>query len=308
MLYLWYFLTGLLIFSTTAGFLGKYHCFLNLFSHFRQQYFYLSLLLFISLIYIGPLPYLALLAAALFICIMLNGEQIFYYYLGRYNFIDEDLQLPTLKVFFSNIYKNNHQFDRVLSQIEELKANFVAIVEFTPEHKIGLESLNKNYNYSYEHCREDGFGMAFYSQYPFELVHQSRQFDIPFLIFRVQHSAKAFHLAIFHPPPPLFADWARIFEVQIQELTDLIHGKDAIVVGDFNASPWCYHFQQFLKKTRLQDPREIFGINFSWMKHSPLALPIDHILASDTFQFADFQVLPSNGSDHRSVLAEILIK
>src|SRR3989339_350749 len=291
---IWLFFSTLLIIATFFGAVAKFHWFFNLWTHFRVQYFLLSGVLIFSSTYLSKIPHEEIFGFLLLICFCWNGILILPYFKFKKIETKNLLSLQkfkNLKIFFSNFYKNNYHTSLLLKQIEKENPDFVGIVEFNEQQKLGFEPLNENYPYSADICRNDGFGLAFYSKFPFEKIYQSLFENQPFFILKILQPQKTFHVTIAHPPPPKAINEAKIFQEQLKELTEQIKGKDMIVIGDFNASPWCYHFQKFLKNTNLQNPRKIFGLKFSWMRLTPFFLPIDHILASTNFAFTNFQIL-----------------
>ncbi len=315
---IWYFFTILLIIANIFAFLARFHFFFDLWSHFRVQYFLLGFSLIVSSFLIPPPS----LSGGLLAFIILGSIGNLYFILPYLKFrkkrpiarasemksrCDKN-DLCDLKILFSNIYRDNFKFANLFNQIDEKKPDVIAIVEFAEHHKKAFEALDKGYDYKFELVRLDGFGMAFYSKYPFEEIYRSIEMDIPFLIFKVSDPTKFFHIAILHPPPPIFKDWFEIFDFQLKELTEQIsiqNLKNTIIAGDLNASVFGHFYKRFIKENNLLDPRKFFGLNLSWAKSTPFFLPIDHILTTKNFQFKQFEILNNVGSDHRSIFVEI---
>lgn len=308
MLYLWIFFSSLLILATIFATFAKKHWFFDLWTHFRPQYYLLSIVLIFLNPYVPDFNHKNLLLAFIIFTLIINGKEIFPYF---------KLLKPTLsqrglgdfRILFQNIYKENIKTNKLINLINEQNPDIAAIVEYRSCHDMDLHAIKSKYENFWGICLDNGFGMALFSKYKFELIYKGGFEHMPFAIFKIFHPKKPFLFTIFHPSPPMSQTWAKAFQSQIKELESEIKklNQDIIVVGDFNASPWGWHFKNFLKQTNLQDPRKIFGFNFSWMRSTPFFLPIDHILSSQSFKFQNFKICKSVGSDHRGLIAEIKI-
>jgi endonuclease/exonuclease/phosphatase (EEP) superfamily protein YafD len=79
-----------------------------------------------------------------------------------------------------------------------------------------------------------------------------------------------------------------------------------LVLGDFNAAPWGYVVRTIERRGSV---RAATGAAGTWPSVLPgqLRIPIDHIMAGPGLSFVSREVLPSAGSDHRPVAAEIAV-
>ena len=81
-----------------------------------------------------------------------------------------------------------------------------------------------------------------------------------------------------------------------------------IVTGDFNSTPWSANYRWFVAQTGLIDTQQGLGPQPSWPTELPyLGIPIDHVLTSRTIATAKRRIGRWNGSDHRPVVADLLI-
>jgi endonuclease/exonuclease/phosphatase (EEP) superfamily protein YafD len=94
------------------------------------------------------------------------------------------------------------------------------------------------------------------------------------------------------------ADWAAIQD------------GPAIVVGDFNATPWSYPFRRLMASTDLIDSARGFGLELSYPADSNLLLriSIDHLLHSPDFVVVDRQLGPAMGSDHFPLIVDLAVR
>lgn len=84
-----------------------------------------------------------------------------------------------------------------------------------------------------------------------------------------------------------------------------------VILGDFNATPYCAAYKQLVKSLDLRNARDGFGIYPSWPTFLPtpfLRIPIDHVLVSGAIAVHNFRTLTSVGSDHLPTLTDISIK
>ena len=86
------------------------------------------------------------------------------------------------------------------------------------------------------------------------------------------------------------------------------HVLDAVVLGDFNATPWNDAFQAMRRECGLSAGSTRWWLP-SWPDPLPglLRVPIDHVLVGGDLTVVDARLGPSIGSDHRPVLATIRV-
>jgi endonuclease/exonuclease/phosphatase (EEP) superfamily protein YafD len=87
------------------------------------------------------------------------------------------------------------------------------------------------------------------------------------------------------------------------------HGP-AIVVGDFNATPWSYPFRRLVSSTELSNSARGFGLDLSYPAdgHPLIRVPIDHLLFSDGLAVVDRRLGPAMGSDHFPLTVDLALE
>lgn len=109
-----------------------------------------------------------------------------------------------------------------------------------------------------------------------------------------------------------FAGMERAVEARRAAMTELAYeldsvgGLPAIVAGDFNATADSSLFDPLRERFLVGFERAGRGYGYTW----PAGLPgirIDHVLASPDWEFTDAVVGPDLGSDHRPVIAEVVL-
>jgi endonuclease/exonuclease/phosphatase (EEP) superfamily protein YafD len=82
--------------------------------------------------------------------------------------------------------------------------------------------------------------------------------------------------------------------------------RPAVLMGDFNLTPWAPSFATLLEETGLKDTSRLRGLSATWISRNPLfGLFIDHILVSADVEALESKVGPFVGSDHRPVIARL---
>ncbi|GGB35132.1 hypothetical protein GCM10011316_04080 [Roseibium aquae] len=85
-----------------------------------------------------------------------------------------------------------------------------------------------------------------------------------------------------------------------------------VVMGDWNTSPWSYHFGQTLSQTGLNTrfpsgfpiaTRFFFDYRLRWI----LGAPVDHIAVSPGVDLSNVSVGPDVGTDHRPLIADLTL-
>jgi endonuclease/exonuclease/phosphatase (EEP) superfamily protein YafD len=99
-------------------------------------------------------------------------------------------------------------------------------------------------------------------------------------------------------------------DIQMHEIAKRIaqSKKLTILAGDFNCTPWCYIFTDFVKESGLLDSRLNKGIQPTWPTMLPyMLIPIDHVFMSPAIKCADRSVQDDCGSDHFPVLCKFTL-
>ena len=91
-----------------------------------------------------------------------------------------------------------------------------------------------------------------------------------------------------------------------QEIKD--RGRPAIVLGDLNDVAWSPTTLQLMKAGDLLDPRRGRGFYNTYPARWPgFRYPLDYVFCTRHFRICSMRVLPSFGSDHLPLVAELVI-
>ncbi len=165
------------------------------------------------------------------------------------------------------------------------------------------------YPYVIAQPREDNFGIAIHSRYPFEWseFHRFGSLDLPSIVALVKLDAQPLIFVLSHPAPPISETLTIHRNNQMQDLTTFIAEQNAMVIvaGDFNVTSWSPFFKDWLQTANLWDSRHGFGVQPTWpTRNWWIRVPIDHILVSPGIIVHFRAIGPDIGSDHFPVILD----
>ncbi|MFP4058667.1 MAG: endonuclease/exonuclease/phosphatase family protein [Candidatus Brocadiia bacterium] len=216
---------------------------------------------------------------------------------------------PRLRLLSANVATANRQHRRFLDAVAREEPDLVLVMEVNAAWAAALQPLREAYPHVIERVREDNFGIAFYSRLPVErlLVRRLGGSGVPAVVARLSLEGTALTVLGVHTLPPVSRRYARTRNAQLADAAALAAGRQGpvVLVGDLNATPWSPHFADLLRRSGLRDTARGYGVQPTWRPLPLLALPIDHLLASEEVAVLDRRVLPPVGSDHRPLVADL---
>lgn len=280
----------------------------DLASHFMTQYALGAVALFaLGLLFKSPKPVLAMLA--LLFCLS-SYALLPYLPVTKPAPEGETLKLMQVNVLFIN---KNPALLKAL--IEKEQPDIVVSSETPPVFAQMFESLKKDYPWQDLHPQKGNpRGLGVISKR--KLVNPERiHFDhkgVPSQVFTVTVGGQDVTFVSIHPFTPTENIERRDNEFRlIAERYKNPSSKNLVILGDFNATPYCAAYKQLVKSLNLSNARDGFGIYPSWPTFLPtpfLRIPIDHVLVSGTIAVHNFRTLTPVGSDHLPTVTEISIK
>lgn len=298
------FVTALLSLVTFAG---HAHRFLELFSHFRLQYFLATAVLALLLFVLRSRRW----AAIMLIVTAINAVPVLPWYIGEAE--ASQSSGPRIKLLLSNVYAGNEDTRQLLDLIDQEQADLVFLQEVTDACNRELAALREDYPYSLNIPREDNFGIAVLSRHPFSnaSVIQSPPHGYPTLIVEIVIGDRAATFVTTHPAPPLGDAGFDARNIQLANIAAVIAeaAGPRVLIGDLNTSMWGEQYELLVEKTNLVDARHGFGVLPSWPTQLPFAMiPIDHCLVSEEFRVTDVRSGPDIGSDHLPLIVELQLE
>ncbi|MEM7453605.1 MAG: endonuclease/exonuclease/phosphatase family protein [Planctomycetota bacterium] len=212
-----------------------------------------------------------------------------------------------------NVKRSNDEFSRAVTFLREEKPDVVALFEIDERWKSALAEISESYPYVQWELREDNFGLCLFSRIPWSEIEVFRTETIrsrPSIFAQFEINGRPVQYLAIHPATPLTPESARSRNEQLSALTKRFDLSTArILTGDFNLTPWSPVFHDVLAAAEVRDAACGFGIDPTWYQlPTPVGgIKIDHFLVSDDVFVLDHRVGPYLGSDHRPVVADLLI-
>lgn len=294
----------LTIVFSLATLLQTNHHALQLFSHFRLQYFVVSILLTVAFIVLRDRRYAVLLFATAFI----NGAHVLPWYTGGpYATDGRELKLVT-----ANVRSANTQYASLLAMLDAEQPDIVVLQEVSPDWANEILRLSGTYPHSMVEARDGNFGIALLSRLPLASAAtvDSAPFGFPTIIATLDIRGVPLQVVATHPMIPL---GRRNFDARNEQLVSVANflrsaSGRRVLVGDLNLSMWDVNYRFLEARTGLRNVRSGFGVVPTWPTFLPFAMiPIDHVLVSTEVGVRDLRTGPRIGSDHLPLVATITL-
>lgn len=290
---------------TLLGFAGSLHWFADAMNHPRWHLIWLCAIASIVCNKAGKRGWMIAASA----CMLVNFVVVrpWNWYLPSLSVVDTS---PETSVLFWNIHGEDVNIEAVARQIRQADPDVVALLELNRSNLAGLESLRDVYPYFKQRPRSDAFGLGLYSKH--RMTWSEHLSEPPEVRGTMTLGDREIELWAVHVLPPLGATNLADRNAQFNRLAaDLAErtseGRNVVVGGDFNITPWCTEYRNMIRRGGLKDSRDGHGYQATWpSKLGPLGIPIDHVLVSPKIQVIDRAVLHGeNASDHAGVLVKI---
>lgn len=213
-----------------------------------------------------------------------------------------------------NLLRGNQEIGTIQSYIRQQQPDIVALQELTPDLESGLRPLLESFPHRRLVPLKGTEGMGLLSRFP---IVEARVLALtdpenPLIEATLSISGHLVRILVVHPPPPFSpAHTAERIE-QFVYMGRWLRGQQqaAMLVGDFNATPWSGLYRMVLADP-LNDSIRGAGWQWSWPAKGWLPLfriPIDHILYNSGLRLLTRRTGPAGlGSDHLPVIARFRI-
>jgi len=280
------------------------HHAIQLFSHFRLQYFVVAVLLTVVFVVMRDRRYAVLLFATAFI----SGAHVLPWYVDE-PYVTDGRELRLLQ---ANVLTTNSDYDALFTLLDREQPDIIVLEEVTPVWAQELARLSGQYPHNVVEARDGNFGIALFSKLPLvsAATVESEPLGFPTIIATIDVGGRALQVVATHPTVPLgrrnFDDRNR----QLVSVANLLRSAAGprVLVGDLNTSIWDVNYKLLEARTGLRNVRRGFGIAPTWPTYLPFAMiPIDHVLVSGEIGVRDLQAGPRIGSDHLPLVATITL-
>ncbi|HSH01816.1 MAG TPA: endonuclease/exonuclease/phosphatase family protein [Anaerolineae bacterium] len=305
---------------------SRWHWALELLTHFRVQY---GLILLGCAVWWGvrQRPWWAAFALSLALA---NSLLVWPYYVTpTVASADHTPSLTasstTYRLLSLNVLATNHDSDAVKNLIARENPDIIVLMEMTPRWGYQLRELADSYPYATYEARYGRLETVIYSRYPlantelWELpLSRPEAFanphpDRPTVLTQViLEGGQPLALIATHPHSPITAWRSDVRNQQLLEAGQLAaqQTNPTILVGDLNVTPWSPYFQDMVAVSGLREARVGQGLAPSWPTFAPkpLAIPIDHVLASPDIEIIDLYTGADVGSDHLPIIVDFQLR
>jgi endonuclease/exonuclease/phosphatase (EEP) superfamily protein YafD len=220
--------------ATLFGFLGRFHWFLDLFSHFRVQYMQLCLVPF----FIALWKHWNKRAAVLAILACLNYAFVFPLYMGK----PAPAAQKPIRAMLMNINAGNGNTEMVLGSIRQAEPDLLLLEEVTSKWAQALEVLDETYPYQVAEPQEGCFGIMLLSKYPLEhgKAVQISEARVPSITAELHLPNGVISVIGTHPVPPVGGEASALRSRHLQALPDIVMEQKhpVLLIGDLNTTPW----------------------------------------------------------------------
>ncbi|MEM7256253.1 MAG: endonuclease/exonuclease/phosphatase family protein [Pseudomonadota bacterium] len=295
--------------ASLAGYLGRYFFLFEQIDSFRVQYFMVAVLgVLLALYYRQWLIVVVLVGVS-----TLHASELarFYRPLPAAD-LQVDSESANIRVMSVNLLASNRDNTLLLAEIERINPDLIVFQEYTSWWHQALSVALVDYPHRLHKIINTPFGIAAYSRLPYQQqsIEYFNQKLSPAVDVRIDVDGLTVRVLGIHPVPPMSATTYSMRNRYYSDVAEQAANSNIalIVLGDFNATPWSYHFTRLLKRADLRSTRDGAGIHPTWPgSFWPLWTPIDHIIHNQRVRAVRFESGAGFGSDHKPVWADLSI-
>jgi endonuclease/exonuclease/phosphatase (EEP) superfamily protein YafD len=293
---------------TLISLLGRYP-YLELSTHFRLQYAWISLICIVVLSFLRSCK----LVLPITLCAFFNLAQIIPYYYAPERQI-QDLPANTLKIMLANVEGSNKNYPALIQTVKSVNPDFLVLQEITDKWWSNIQVLTSVYPYFKAVPRPGGTGLAIFSRYPIEAA-EVLFFDEsthPALYCKINLEGTLLAVLAIHPPTPMNPIKFAYRNGQFAQAASIMKtaAEPKLLIGDFNTTMWSPYFEALVKDSGLRDARLGKGLYPSWHAGLPpfMSIPIDHCLVGKKIDVNSIETGNNTGSDHRPLILNLRIE
>lgn len=298
---------------------------IELLTHFRVQYFILSLIVaaILSTLYVRHYLRNKLLIFCALVLVGLNAVEVIPWYLPHPQQIAQNTS-QSIRVLQFNINTQNNRYQEVIDSVRFERPDIALLIEINQNVFNKLNTgLKDILPYSF---KSPGGGLALLSRLPIQDARGDKLNGKDYhLIANFLINNQPVEFIGTHPFVPIKPSTFHRRNLQLATLSDYIQKVKVpvIVAGDFNLTPWSPYYKKFVRRTKLHNTRLGYGIFPSWIRNTSylnypqwlifvmenfLSIPIDHCFVSKNFQVAGIHLGNNANSDHLPVINKLVLK
>lgn len=289
----------------------NYFYFLDLLSHFKIQYAIGGLVLAGALFLLNERRY-----ASICLCIFILCSIETRWHLEHPFQLFPDRKPGQYRIVSYNHHLSKTDFSPIITWLSDESSRYDAVVflEASKSTVDAVEKLKDIYPYQIHEPREHCFGMVVLSRHPFidaDRIPLNGPYYPSFAArFTIQPPDAQNPLTVYalhpHPPSGPISHAQRDFELmETAKKVKNDNGKNIIMVGDWNITPFAPAFGKILTLSGLNYQSYGLLLNPTWPSFNMLSflkIPIDHALYSDNLVQVRKEVGPAFKSDHHALI------
>jgi endonuclease/exonuclease/phosphatase (EEP) superfamily protein YafD len=219
----------------------------------------------------------------------------------------------SLRLFTANLQFENPDSAPIAAEIRDASPDVVLLQELSPRSGEGIarSGVLDDYPYSVVQPSHGAFGMGVWSRLPLNDPHVNDVEDSTMILVDVEVAGRPVSLCAVHTVAPLGTARER-WRRQLEWLDQVARRKRPLIMaGDFNATRW-HRRLALLLANGLDDAHERAGRGWAatWPRNRaplPPLMLLDHVLVSSSIGVQAVREGEGAGSDHRPVLADLLV-
>jgi endonuclease/exonuclease/phosphatase (EEP) superfamily protein YafD len=300
----WLLVIVLAVSNLLAALDGEFWVF-ELFAHFVMQYIWLSLLLLPVVLWMRKWR----LAVILVLIVAINSAEVATL---RRDFSQPETDCDsskTITILQSNVFYRNWNLDGSAKQLRKMaeQADIVVFNEFDVNWRAQKEGeFAKMFPHHYvTWIKGEIEKFAIFSREPFEVQQVSGRIAKNAHL-RLLFPSYGLTLVSYHGLTPISASWTNERNHELLRIARDMKKlqSPALVLGDFNQTPYTLAMQKAMREGELQMAHFPHGLMPTWPSAGitfPLQIPIDHLLVNRYARICKRKVIDVAGSDHSAV-------
>jgi len=298
--------------------LPSLNIFVDILSHFKVQYFYISILFTLCFLYFSFFNKKFTIGLLIsFIILIFNYLEISKYCIKP----DTDLK-SDIKIVLFNVLTSNKKYDKLINEIYLKSPDVVILQEVNKAWLKNIESIKTIYPYFVDCPRDDNFGLSLYSKYPLSNAVAEYWTDryVPIIRAQIKKDETLVTIYCVHTLPPVNNEYILTRNNMLLKINNILHkaskdGENIIIAGDFNTTIFSPAYKKiidppFNSNITIYDAiRYLPKIEGTWNAyHLPVfRITLEHILSIPPVVPVKTGLGHKIGSDHFPVFAEFAI-
>lgn len=316
-------LFSIFVFINVFANLPSLNIFVDILSHFKVQYLYISILFSVVFLYFSFFYRKCIFALIISIfLIFVNGLEVSSYCMQPLRMTKTVKNVENnIKLGLFNVLTSNNNYNKLLFEIKLKNPDIIILQEVDENWLNNISNLKDDYPYFVEYPREDNFGMSFYSKYPItkSAVEFWTYHEVPVIFAKVKKGKNEIAFYCVHTLPPVNTEYITVRNKMLQNINKILNNArknedNVIIAGDFNTTIFSPAYKKYIdsplnSKVVYDAIRYMSKIQGSWNAYHPpvFRVTLEHVLSIPPVIPLETELGNHIGSDHFPIFAEFII-